>query len=73
MSFTPQQLAAEIQKHIPEFTITYNVDPLRQAIADSWPRHMNDSSASSEWGWQAEYNLPAMVEDMLVKIRLVWS
>jgi nucleoside-diphosphate-sugar epimerase len=68
MSFTPQQLAAEIQKHIPEFAINYCVDPLRQAIADSWPRHMDDSSASAEWGWQAEYNLSAMVKDMLLKI-----
>lgn len=65
MSFTPQQLAEEIQKHIPEFTIAYHVDPLRQAIADSWPRHMNDSAAKIEWGWQAQFDLPAMVEDML--------
>ncbi len=70
MSFTPQQLAAEIQKHIPEFTIAYNVDPLRQAIADSWPRHMNDSAAKAEWGWQAQFDLPAMVKDMLEKIAL---
>jgi len=68
MSFTPQQLAAEIQKHIPEFTISYSIDPVRQAIADSWPKHMNDSAAKDEWGWQAEYNLSAMVEDMLEKI-----
>ncbi|MGZ5615453.1 MAG: NAD-dependent epimerase/dehydratase family protein [Methylobacter sp.] len=69
MSFSPQQLAAEIQKHIPEFTIAYNVDPLRQAIADSWPRHMNDSAAKIEWGWHAEFDLPAMVEDMLENLR----
>ncbi|HEY8219026.1 MAG TPA: L-threonine 3-dehydrogenase [Methylobacter sp.] len=69
MSFTPQQLAAEIQKHIPEFTITYNVDPLRQEIADSWPRHMNDSAARTEWGWQAHFDLPAMVKDMLLNVR----
>lgn len=69
MSFTPQQLAAEIQKHIPEFTIAYRVDPLRQAIADSWPRHMNDSAAKAEWGWKAQFDLPAMVEDMLENIR----
>jgi nucleoside-diphosphate-sugar epimerase len=68
MSFTPQQLAAEIQKHIPEFTISYCIDPVRQAIADSWPRHMSDSAARAEWGWQAEYDLTAMVEDMLEKI-----
>jgi len=68
MSFTPQQLAAEIQKHIPEFTITYSVDPLRQAIADSWPRHMNDSAARTEWGWHAQFDFPAMVKDMLEQI-----
>ena len=70
MSFSPQQLSAEIQKHIPQFTIAYNVDPLRQAIADSWPKHMNDSAARIEWGWQAQFDLPAMVKDMLEKIRL---
>lgn len=68
MSFTPQQLATEIQKHIPEFTISYCIDPVRQAIADSWPRHMSDSAARAEWGWQAEYDITAMVEDMLDKI-----
>jgi len=70
MSFTPQQLAAEIQKHMPEFTIAYSVDPLRQAIADSWPRHMNDSAAKAEWGWRAQFDLQAMVKDMLEKIAL---
>jgi len=70
MSFTPQQLAAEIQKHIPKFAITYCVDPLRQAIADSWPKHMNDSAAKAEWGWRAQFDLPAMVKDMLEKVAL---
>ncbi|MGZ4954901.1 MAG: NAD-dependent epimerase/dehydratase family protein [Methylobacter sp.] len=69
MSFSPQQLAAEIRKHIPEFTIDYNVDPLRQAIADSWPKHMNDSAAKVEWGWQAQFDLQAMVKDMLENLR----
>lgn len=68
MSFTPEQLAAEIRKHIPDFTIGYAVDPVRQAIADSWPRHMNDSAARAEWGWQPCFDLPAMVIDMLEKI-----
>ena len=68
MSFTPQQLAAEIQQHIPEFTISYCIDPVRQAIADSWPKHMDDSAAKEEWGWQPEYSLSTMVEDMLAKI-----
>lgn len=71
MSFTPQQLAVEIQKHIPEFTITYSVDPLRQAIADSWPRHMNDCAARSEWGWRAQFDLQAMVKDMLENVRSI--
>ena len=65
MSFTPEQLAAEIKKHIPEFTVRYKIDPLRQAIADSWPRHMDDSAAREEWGWHTEFHLPAMVNDML--------
>ncbi len=68
MSFTPEQLAAEIQKHLPGFTISYAVDPLRQAIADSWPRHMDDSAARAEWGWQPRFDFPAMVADMLTHI-----
>ena len=71
MSFTPQQLAAEIQRYIPEFTIAYSVDPLRQAIADSWPRHMNDNAARAEWDWRAQFDLPAMVKDMLKNVRSI--
>jgi nucleoside-diphosphate-sugar epimerase len=70
MSFTPAQLAAEIQKHLPDFTISYSIDPIRQAIADSWPRHMDDSAARAEWGWQAKYDLTATVEDMLTQLKL---
>ncbi|MEC4750107.1 NAD-dependent epimerase/dehydratase family protein [Methylomicrobium sp. Wu6] len=68
MSFTPAKLAAEIQKHIPDFTIAYAIDPVRQAIASSWPRHMDDSAARAEWGWQPRFDLAAMVRDMLEKI-----
>lgn len=68
MSFTPEQLAAEIRKHLPDFTISYDIDPVRQAIADSWPKHMDDSAARAEWGWQPRYDFAAMVEDMLEKI-----
>lgn len=68
MSFTPGQLAAEIRKHFPDFTISYRIDALRQAIADTWPKHMDDSSARAEWGWQAHYDLAATVEDMLEQI-----
>ena len=65
MSFTPQQLAAEIQQHIPEFTISYCIDPVRQAIADSWPNNMNDAVAREEWGWKPDYDLKLMTKDMI--------
>ena len=68
MSITPKQLAAEITQHIPSFTISYKVDPVRQAIADSWPKHMDDSCAYQEWGWQPKYSLSTMVKDMLEKL-----
>ncbi len=69
MSFTPEQLAAEIRKHIPDFNIDYRIDPIRQGIADSWPAHMDDQAARKEWGWQPRYDLPAMVSDMLLHMR----
>ncbi|HBL29622.1 MAG TPA: UDP-glucose 4-epimerase [Acidobacteria bacterium] len=65
MNFTPEELAAEIRKHIPDFKIDYNVDPVRQAIADSWPNSLDDRAAREEWGWNPEYGLAAMVQDML--------
>jgi nucleoside-diphosphate-sugar epimerase len=68
MSFTPEELAAEIRKHIPDFAIDYEVDSVRQAIADSWPRSMDDSAARQEWGWSPRYDLAAMTEDMLEKL-----
>ena len=68
MSFTPAQLAAAIQQHLPDFTVGYKVDSLRQAIADSWPRHMNDSAARAEWDWQPQYDLASMVADMLMHV-----
>ncbi len=68
MSFTPQQLAEEIKKHIPGFTISYDVDPVRQAIADSWPNYMDDSAARAEWQWTPHYDLATMAEEMLTKL-----
>lgn len=69
MSFTPEELAAEIRKHIPDFVIDYDVDPVRQRIADSWPRSLDDSAARREWDWRPEYDLAAMTRDMLEKLR----
>lgn len=65
MSITPEQLEAEIKKHIPSFTVDYEIDPVRQAIADSWPDSLDDSAARSEWGWNPQYDLGSMTEDML--------
>ncbi len=68
MSFTPEVLAGAIRKHLPDFAIDYEVDPVRQAIADSWPRSLDDSAARGEWDWAPAYDLPAMTEDMLNKL-----
>jgi nucleoside-diphosphate-sugar epimerase len=63
MSFTPQEIAANIQKHVPEFKISYESD-FRQAIADSWPSSIDDSEAKKDWGWQAEFDLEKTTEKM---------
>ncbi|MBD3162342.1 MAG: NAD-dependent epimerase/dehydratase family protein [Candidatus Eisenbacteria bacterium] len=67
-SFTPAQIAEEICKHIPDFTIDYKVDPVRQEIADSWPDSLDDSAAREEWDWKPRYSFEAMVEEMLQRI-----
>jgi nucleoside-diphosphate-sugar epimerase len=69
MQVTPESLAAAIREHIPEFTIEYEVDPVRQAIADSWPRRIDDRAARKEWGWKPEYDLAAMTSDMIAHLR----
>ena len=69
ISFSPLELAEEIKKHIPEFTIAYEPDS-RQAIADSWPKTIDDSTAREEWGWKPGYNLASMTEDMLKNLRI---
>jgi len=65
MQLSPELLAAEIRKHVPGFEIGYDVDPVRQAIAESWPDKMDDSAARAEWDWAPEYDMHAMTEDML--------
>lgn len=65
MSFDPEIIAAEIKKHIPDFEMTYDVSPLKQSIAESWPNKMDDSCAREEWGWDPKFKLPEMTVDML--------
>jgi nucleoside-diphosphate-sugar epimerase len=69
MQFTPAVLADEIRQHLPSFEIAYDVDPVRQRIADSWPLRLDDSAARAEWGWAPRYALGEMVEEMLVHLR----
>jgi nucleoside-diphosphate-sugar epimerase len=69
MTFTPERLAAEIRRHVPGFAIDYEVDPDRQAIADSWPDGVDDTAARDEWGWKPKYDLETMTRDMLAKLR----
>jgi len=75
MSFSPKEIAAAIKKHIPDFTISYNPD-YRQPIAESWPQSVDDSVARKDWGWKEEFDLPAMVKDMLEnlsqQVRLIY-
>ena len=64
MSFTPSEIAEEIKKHIPEFTITYHPD-FRQKIADSWPASIDDSAAREDWNWNHKFDISSMTKDML--------
>lgn len=68
MSITPAELAAEIRRHIPDFKIDYQVDPTRQAIAESWPRSLDDSAAREDWGFAPRFDLAAMTADMLARL-----
>ena len=70
MSFSPQEITASIQKHIPEFEITYKPDS-RQQIADSWPQSIDDSTAAQDWGWKPAYDLDAMTADMLLNLKKI--
>ncbi|MEG2365312.1 MAG: NAD-dependent epimerase/dehydratase family protein [Alistipes sp.] len=69
MSFTPEIIYAELKKRMPDFTMDYNVDPVKQSIAESWPNSLDDACARAEWGWKPEWNLSTMTDDMLKVIR----
>lgn len=71
MSFEPNTIYQNIRKYLPEFEMQYQVDPLRQAIAESWPNSLDDTCAREEWGWKPEYDLDAMTQDMLAKLKNV--
>ena len=69
MSFDPEMLAASIRKELPDFTLNYEVDPIRQAIANSWPDSIDATAARDEWGFKAQFDLDAMTRDMLKQLR----
>ena len=68
IDFTPKEIAAEIQKHVPDFQITYNPD-FRQAIADSWPSSINDDHARKDWNWKHNFDLETMTKDILKNLK----
>lgn len=70
MSFDPDILMKAIQKELPDFKMDYDVDPVKQKIAESWPNSLDDSAARIEWGWEPRYDLDSMVKDMVTKLTL---
>lgn len=69
MSFDPEEIYNAIKKYVPDFEMVYDVDPLKQSIAESWPDKMDDSCARAEWDWKPSYDLDSMTVDMLEKLR----
>lgn len=70
MSIEPEDIANSIRKFIPEFELYYDVDPVRQKIAESWPNSLDDSEARKQWGWKPNYDLDSMTKDMLEKLKI---
>ncbi len=70
MSFDPEIIFNKIREYVPDFKMEYVNDPLRQAIADSWPNSLDDTCARAEWDWKPEFDLDAMTRDMLEKLRI---
>lgn len=69
MSFTPKQIAEEIKKILPNFELSYSDGDPRQAIANSWPRSINDEAAKRDWGWSPAFGLTSMVKDMIENLK----
>ena len=65
MSFAPEEIYAAVKKRLPDFSMTYDVDPVKEAIVNSWPNKLDDSCAREEWGWKPEWDLETMTDDML--------
>lgn len=70
MSFDPEIISAKIKEHVPGFEMEYDLDPLRQEIADSWPDSLDDTCAREEWDWKPEFGLEEMTVDMLKNLRV---
>ncbi len=73
MHFDPEEIYAEVKKHYPDFKMTYDVEPVKQSIADSWPNWMDDSCARNEWGFKPEYDLAKMTTDMIEKLKIKFN
>ncbi|GEK89644.1 Nucleoside-diphosphate-sugar epimerase [Alkalibacterium putridalgicola] len=69
MSIAPEDIEREIKKHIPDFELTYDVDPVRQGIAESWPNAIDTSAAQEQWGFSPKYDLEKMTADMLEQLK----
>lgn len=69
MSIAPEDVAEAIQKHMPDFELTFEVDPVRQGIAESWPNAIDTTVARKEWGFSPKYDLDKMTEDMLTQLK----
>lgn len=72
-SFNPEELAASIRKHLPEFRLDFAIEERRQNIANSWPQSIDDSAARNDWGWMPKYDLDGMTTDMLVNLKRLKS
>lgn len=68
MSFNPEEIAADIRRHVPNFSITYAPD-FRQTIADSWPQSIDDQKATEDWGWKPQFDLSRMTDDMITNLK----